>query len=68
MEKEESEVIIKEIIFLHRSMKNAMEVVFGISPLFALSTHGWSRSYHGTSLLRVSEISLFSTCINFYFK
>ena len=41
---------------LHKSMKNAIEVVFATSPLLALSTHGWaSRSFHSTYLLRVSN-------------
>jgi hypothetical protein len=40
---------------LQKSIKNVMEIVFAISPLLALSTHGWdSKSVHSTYLLRVS--------------
>lgn len=56
MEPEDLEGIINEIVALHRSMKNLMEMAFAISPLLALATHGWYRyTTHSTFLLRVSE-------------
>jgi hypothetical protein len=37
-----------------------MEIVFAISPLLALSTHGWdSKSVNSTYLLKVSNILIF---------
>lgn len=52
----EFEEVSELIHSLHRSMKNLIEIVFAISPLLALSTHGWNAkySYHGIYLLRVS--------------
>lgn len=45
------------ILTLHKSMKNVIDIVFAISPLLALSTHGWSsRNVHSTYLLRVSGV------------
>lgn len=50
------EEISNEIERLHKPMKNMIEIVFAVSPLLALSTHGWSSSnYHSTYLLRVSD-------------
>ena len=49
------EDLAKKIEPLHRSMKNMMEIVFAISPLLALSTHGWASTFiHSSYLLRVS--------------
>jgi hypothetical protein len=60
MSPEEFEDISKEMEQMHKSMKNAMEMVFATSPLLALQTGGWSRrSHHGTTLLRVSNAYLF---------
>src|SRR5271168_486171 len=43
MELEQLEHVISEIVSLHRSMKNLIEICFAISPLLLLSTHGWHR-------------------------
>jgi hypothetical protein len=59
MDPQQFEDICNEMQTLHKSMKNAMEIVFATSPLLALSTHGWaSKSYHSTYLLRVNVIFL----------
>ena len=48
------EYVSNEIQALNRLMKNAMEIVFSISPLLALSTQGWSaRCLHSVYLPRV---------------
>lgn len=49
------EEIADEIQGLHKSMKNLIEMVFAISPLLALSTHGWTWHVHRNYLLRVSS-------------
>lgn len=49
--------ISNEIEGLHKAMKNIIQIVFAISPLLALSTHGWTwRATNATYLLRVSNI------------
>jgi hypothetical protein len=54
------EDISEELQLFHKSMKNMMEIVFAISPLLALSTHGWySKSTNSVYLLRVRD-ALFS--------
>jgi hypothetical protein len=41
--------------------KNMMEIAFAISPLLAISTHGWDTiSIYSTYLIRVSDRSPFS--------
>jgi len=47
-------------------LKNAIEMVFAISPLLALTTSDWSwRSIQGTYLLKVSNVcALFLTPVN----
>jgi hypothetical protein len=56
MEPQQLEDISNEIEALHKSIKNAIEIVFAISPLLALSTQGWaSKSYNRVYLLRVSS-------------
>lgn len=63
MEPHQLEEISNEIQFLHKSMKNLMEVAFATSPLLALSTHGWrQKSFNGTYLLRVGDISAVYSC------
>jgi len=67
MELEQLEHVISEIVSLHRSMKNLIEICFAISPLLLLATHGWHRytSLHSTYLLRVSDgVALFLSYIN----
>lgn len=60
LDSQEFETICDEAQLLHRSMKNIMEIVFAISPLLALSTHGWdSKSVNSTYLLKVSNILIF---------
>jgi hypothetical protein len=55
MDPQQLEDVTNEIQVLHRSIKNAIEIVFAISPLLALSTHGWAgRSLNSVFLLRVS--------------
>jgi hypothetical protein len=50
----------KAIRSLHRAMKNIMEIAFAVSPLLALSTHGWaSKSFNSTYLLRVSLVFIY---------
>jgi len=53
----ELEDLCNEIEILHKSMKNAIEIVFATSPLLALSTRGWAtkKHFHSTYLLRVSD-------------
>jgi len=59
MEPQQFEEIASEIQILHKSMKNVIEIAFAISPLLALSTHGWaSKSCNSTYLLRVSDIAV----------
>jgi hypothetical protein len=43
---------------LHKPMRNIIQIVFAVSPLLALSPHGWgpTRSIHGVYLLRVSFV------------
>jgi len=56
MDAQQFDDISAELQILHRAMKNIMEMVFAVSPLFVLSTRGWdSRSIHSTFLLRVSD-------------
>jgi hypothetical protein len=56
MDSQQFEDISNELQILQKSIKNVMEIVFAISPLLALSTHGWdSKSVHSTYLLRVSN-------------
>jgi hypothetical protein len=52
------ELLSNEIQALHRPMKNIIQIVFAVSPLLALSPHGWgpTRSIHGVYLLRVSFV------------
>jgi hypothetical protein len=46
-----------EIQSLHRSMKNAIEIVFATSPLLALSTRGWAGKFFDSNyLLKVSNV------------
>ena len=53
---EEFEDICNEMKIMHKQMKNAMEMVFAISPLLALQTRGWGGKYcKSTYLLRVSD-------------
>jgi hypothetical protein len=53
---QELEDISNEMEITHKSMKNAMEMVFATSPLLALHTSGWGkRAHHSTYLLRVSD-------------
>ena len=60
MDSQQFEDIYDKLQFLHKSMKNIMEIVFATSPLLALSTQGWdSRSFHSTYLLRVSNSLVF---------
>jgi hypothetical protein len=57
MDLQEFEDISNEIERIHKPMKNAMEMVFATSPILALQTCGWgTKSYHSTSLLRVSDV------------
>jgi hypothetical protein len=58
MDVNQLEEVSDEIQSLHKSLKNVMEFVFAVSPLLALSTHGWggTKSIYGTFLLRVSDI------------
>jgi hypothetical protein len=61
MDPQQFEDISAEMQTLHKSMKNLIEIVFAISPLLALSTHGWDfHSVHSTYLLRVSNILVIS--------
>ena len=54
------EELTMEIQSLHKGMKNVMDIVFAMSPLLALSTHGWaSKSCNSTYLLRVSNVVFF---------
>lgn len=63
MEPEQLEEVSNEIQALHRSIKNVAEIVFAVSPLLALSTHGWaSISLNSIYLLRVS-CACFYPCI-----
>lgn len=56
MDSPQFEEISDQLKLLHKSMKNVMEIVFAMSPLLALSTHGWdAKSLHSTYLLRVSN-------------
>jgi hypothetical protein len=66
MDPQQLEDISKEIQALHKSMKNVMEMAFAVSPLLALSTHGWaSKAINSMYLLRVTAISvLFLLLIN----
>jgi hypothetical protein len=60
MDSQHFEDISDEFQILQKSMKNLMEIVFAISPLLVLSTHGWdSKSVHRTYLLRVSDGLIF---------
>ena len=64
MDPEQLEYVADEIQALHRSMKNVMEIAFSISPLLALSTHGWSsRSLNSVYLLRVGHLKLDSILV-----
>ena len=67
MNLEEFEDACIEMELIHKQMKNAMEMVFAISPLLALQTRGWgSISCNSIYLLRVSEFFLLSlTCIEY---
>ena len=67
MNSEQLEQISDEIQALHKPMKNLIEVVFAISPLLALSTHGWTwNSINGIYLLRVSFVLIgFLEVINY---
>jgi hypothetical protein len=57
MDPQQLEDVSSEIQSLHRSMKNAIEIVFAISPLLALSTQGWStRSLNSVYLIRVGLV------------
>jgi hypothetical protein len=57
MDEQQLEDVSNEIQVLHRSIKNAIEIVFAISPLLALSTHGWaSKSFNSVYLVRVSSV------------
>jgi hypothetical protein len=65
MEPSKLEEIADEIQALHKSMKNLIEIVFAISPLLVVSTHGWT--WYGTNrnyLLRVSSRFLKKKIIN----
>lgn len=54
---DEFDDVCTEMESMHKSMKNAMEMVFSTSPLLALQTRGWaSKSIHSTYLLRVSDL------------
>ena len=55
MDVEQLEDITNEIVSLHKSTKNLMEIVFKFSPLLALLTHGWSRAYNSIYLIRVCD-------------
>jgi hypothetical protein len=59
MDPQQFEEVSYEIETLHKSIKNVMEIVFAISPLLAISSHGWTKSCHSTYLLRVSDISVY---------
>ena len=60
------EELTVEIQALHKAMKNVMDIVFAMSPLLALSTHGWvSKSCHSTYFLRVSNV-MFSSAVVYY--
>jgi hypothetical protein len=66
MESQQLEDIFEEMLLLHKSMKNIMEIVFAISPLLALSTNGWySKSTHSVYLLKV-RYALFRRSLNIY--
>jgi len=53
MTSQEFEDISNEMEITHKSMKNAMEIIFATTPLLALNTGGWgSRRHHSTHLLR----------------
>jgi hypothetical protein len=55
MDPQQLEDVSNAIEALHKSIKNAIEVAFAVSPLLALSTHGWaSKSFNSVYLLRVS--------------
>jgi hypothetical protein len=59
MDAQQLEYVSNEIQALHRSIKNAMEMVFSVSPILALSTQGWSwRSLNSVYLLRVGRVWL----------
>jgi hypothetical protein len=56
VKQEEFEDVCNEMKIMHKQMKNAMEMVFAISPLLALQTRGWGgKSCKSTYLLRVSD-------------
>jgi putative Mn2+ efflux pump MntP len=45
-----------DLELLHKSIKHLMEIAFAVSPLLALSTHGWFfKSVHSAYLLRVRD-------------
>ena len=59
MDPRQLELLSNEIQALHKAMKNIIQIVFAISPLLAISSHGWSnRSTNGVYLLRVSHVSV----------
>jgi hypothetical protein len=67
MDPEQFQDFVNTAFGMHKSMKNLIEIVFAISPLLALSTHGWGRNYnfHSAFLLRVSGVlDFFMAIIN----
>ena len=61
---QELEDLFNDLETMHKSIKNAMEMIFATSPLLALQTRGWAwRSHHSTYLLRVSDGVLVSLAL-----
>jgi hypothetical protein len=53
MDTQQLEQISNEIESLHKPMKNVIEIVFAVSPILALSTHGWGINYNSINLFKV---------------